>query len=109
MVATLARASVDGAVLVAAVWVISRLLRLSPATRTVLWWCAAAKFVLALVWTTPIAIPVLPAATTVRQEAGAAGARARVADVGAPNRGCQRPRASRSLPPRPNPGSVRHS
>ena len=69
MVATLARASVDGAVLVAAVWVISRLLRLSPATRTVLWWCAAAKFVLALVWTTPIAIPVLPAATAVRQEA----------------------------------------
>jgi len=68
MVATLARASVDGAVLVAAVWVISRLLSLSPATRTVLWWCAAAKFVLALIWTTPIAIPVLPAPATVRVE-----------------------------------------
>ena len=61
MVSTLARASLDGAILVVAVWVLSRLLRLTPATRTLLWWCAAAKFVVALAWTTPIAIPVLPA------------------------------------------------
>ena len=60
MVSTLARASMDGAILVAAVWVLSRILRLTPATRTMLWWCAAAKFVVALAWTTPIAIPVLP-------------------------------------------------
>ena len=65
MVSTLARASIDGAILVAAVWVLSRILRLTPATRTMLWWCAAAKFVVALAWTTPIAIPVLPAETTV--------------------------------------------
>jgi beta-lactamase regulating signal transducer with metallopeptidase domain len=69
MVATLARASVDGGLIVAVVWILSRLLHLSPATRTVLWWCAAAKFVLALFWTTPITIPVLPAATIARQEA----------------------------------------
>jgi bla regulator protein blaR1 len=61
----LARASMDGAILVAAVWVLSRVLRLTPATRTILWWCAAAKFVVALGWTTPIAIPVLPAETTI--------------------------------------------
>jgi beta-lactamase regulating signal transducer with metallopeptidase domain/flagellar biosynthesis chaperone FliJ len=67
MVSTLARASIDGAMLVAAVWILSRLLRLSPATRTMLWWCAAAKFVVALAWTTPIAIPVLPAETPVVQ------------------------------------------
>lgn len=65
MVSMLARASMDGAILVAAVWVLSRILRLTPATRTVLWWCAAAKFVVALAWTTPIAIPVLPAETAI--------------------------------------------
>ncbi len=60
MIATLARASVEGAILVTLVWLLARLLRLSPATRTVLWWCAAAKFVIALVWTAPLEIPVLP-------------------------------------------------
>jgi beta-lactamase regulating signal transducer with metallopeptidase domain len=61
MVSSLARASIDGAILVGVIWVLSRLLRLSPATRTMLWWCAAAKFVVALLWTTPIPIPILPA------------------------------------------------
>jgi bla regulator protein BlaR1 len=61
MMSTLLRASIDGAVMVAAIWLVTRLLSLSPATRTVLWWCAAAKFVLALAWTTPIAVPLLPA------------------------------------------------
>ena len=61
MVSTLARASIDGAILVAIIWAVARLLRLPPATRTVLWWCAAAKFVVALAWTTPIPIPILPA------------------------------------------------
>ena len=65
MMSMLARASMDGAILVAAVWVLSRVLRLTPATRTMLWWCAAAKFVVALAWTTPIAIPVLPAETAI--------------------------------------------
>jgi len=63
MVSTLARASMDGAILVVAIWVLSRLVRLTPATRTILWWCAAAKFVVALAWTTPIAIPILPGPT----------------------------------------------
>jgi bla regulator protein BlaR1 len=61
MMWTLARASYDGALIVGAVWLLTRLIRLSPATRTVLWWCAAAKFLLALVWTTPLELPVLPA------------------------------------------------
>ena len=62
MVFTLARASMDGALLVvaiwAAIWLLDRVLLLSPATRAMLWWCAAAKFVVALTWTTPIAIPI---------------------------------------------------
>jgi bla regulator protein blaR1 len=61
MMSTLARASIDGAIIVAAIWIVTRLLRLSPATRAVLWWCAAAKFVLALAWTTPVTLPILPA------------------------------------------------
>lgn len=58
----LARASLDGAVLVCLIWALSRALpALSPAARTTLWWCAAAKFVVGLAWTTPILLPVLPA------------------------------------------------
>ncbi len=61
MLTTLARASVDGAILVAVVWALCRMLpRLSAGTRTLLWWCAAAKFVVSLTWTTPVQIPVLP-------------------------------------------------
>jgi len=60
MIATLARASVEGALLVVVVWLLARVLRVSPATRTVLWWCAAAKFLIAFMWTAPIEIPVLP-------------------------------------------------
>jgi beta-lactamase regulating signal transducer with metallopeptidase domain len=60
---TLLLASIDGALVVAAVWILTRALALTPATRTFLWWCAAAKFVLALAWTTPILIPILPPAT----------------------------------------------
>ena len=61
MMWTLLRASLEGSLVVAAIWALSRALTLAPATRTLLWWCAAAKFVLALVWTAPIAIPILPA------------------------------------------------
>ena len=65
MVFTLARASMDGALLVVAIWaaicLLDRVLLLSPATRAMLWWCAAAKFVVALTWTTPVTIPILPA------------------------------------------------
>jgi beta-lactamase regulating signal transducer with metallopeptidase domain len=62
MMSTLLSASIDGAVLVAIVWAVTHVVRLSPAIRTVLWWCVAAKFVLALAWPTPITIPILPAA-----------------------------------------------
>ena len=64
MLAVLARASLEGAVVAALVWIAIRCLpRLSPATRAALWWCAAAKFLLALVWVTPVELPVLPART----------------------------------------------
>ena len=73
MVTTILRASVDGAILVALVWLVTRALpgtrgtlgtlapRLSPATKTILWWCASAKFLIALTWSTPIPVPILPA------------------------------------------------
>ena len=62
MLPSLLRASSDGALIVAAVWLITRGVRsLSPAARTVLWWIAAAKFIVALVWITPVALPILPA------------------------------------------------
>jgi beta-lactamase regulating signal transducer with metallopeptidase domain len=63
MLDTLVRASLEGAILVAVVWAATRLLpTLSPAARTLLWWCAAAKFVIALVWVAPVSLPILPAA-----------------------------------------------
>ncbi len=62
MLAVLARASLEGAIVAALVWIAIRWLpRLSPATRAALWWCAAAKFLLALVWVTPVELRVLPA------------------------------------------------
>ena len=75
MLEILLRASLEGAILVGAVWALCRFVpRLSPATRTALWWCVAAKFVLALVWTTPVDIPILPPSAASAQEARAAGA-----------------------------------
>ncbi|HJR61578.1 MAG TPA: M56 family metallopeptidase [Vicinamibacterales bacterium] len=62
MLEILARASVGGAVVVCGVWIVNRALpHLSPSARATLWWCAAAKFVVALAWITPVALPVLPA------------------------------------------------
>ena len=62
MLETLARASIDGACLVCAIWIISRALpRLPAAAKAMLWWCAAAKVVVALAWVTPVTVPVLPA------------------------------------------------
>jgi bla regulator protein BlaR1 len=63
MLSLLARASLEGAVLAAGVWLACRALpRMSPGVRALLWWCVAAKFVVALVWLTPIEVPVLPRA-----------------------------------------------
>ncbi len=62
MLAVLARASLEGAIVAALVWTVIRWLpRLSPATRAALWWCVAAKFLVALVWVTPVELRVLPA------------------------------------------------
>ncbi len=90
---TLARASLEGALVVAAIWALSRALTLAPATRTLLWWCAAAKFVLALVWTAPIAIPILPAfGESLSPSAAVHGARA--VDASAASRSGQGRRAA---------------
>ena len=61
MLDLLLRATIESAVLVAAIWCVNRALpRLTPAARATLWWCAAAKFVVALTWWHPIPLPVLP-------------------------------------------------
>ena len=63
MLPLLLRASIDGAIAVAVAWLLCRTIpRLTAATRAWLWWLAAAKFVVALVWTAPILLPVLPPA-----------------------------------------------
>ncbi|MBA2304057.1 MAG: hypothetical protein H0W08_15685 [Acidobacteria bacterium] len=60
MIDILARASVDGGLIVGVVWIINHAVRLSPAARATLWWCAAAKFVMTLAWVTPVGVPILP-------------------------------------------------
>lgn len=73
MLPLLARASLEGALLAAGVWIICRALpRLSPAVRAALWWCVAAKFVVALLWLSPIGVPVL-APSAVHAPIGASG------------------------------------
>jgi beta-lactamase regulating signal transducer with metallopeptidase domain len=63
MIDALWRASVNGAVAVVVVWAISRLFghRLPARARTWLWWCAAARFLVALVWQSPLELRLLPA------------------------------------------------
>ena len=62
MLDTLVRASIDGAIFAALVWILSRTVSCLPAAaKAFLWWCVAAKFVVALVWTTPVSVPLLPA------------------------------------------------
>lgn len=56
----LIRASLTGTVAVGAIWLVGRLLPLSPSVRATLWWCASLKFVLTLVWTAPVVLPLLP-------------------------------------------------
>jgi beta-lactamase regulating signal transducer with metallopeptidase domain len=64
MLSLLLRASIEGAVLAAGVWLVCRALpRMSPGVRAFLWWCVAAKFVVALVWLRPVGVPVLPRAS----------------------------------------------
>ena len=62
MLDLLSRAAAGGALFAALVWILIRMVpQLSPATRAVLWWIAAAKFVIALSWITPVPLKVLPA------------------------------------------------
>ncbi len=54
-------ASIAGIVVPLFVWTVCRFARtLSPSTRCVLWWLAALKLVVALVWIEPIVLRVLP-------------------------------------------------
>jgi beta-lactamase regulating signal transducer with metallopeptidase domain len=63
MLSRLLEASIGGGIAVAIVWLLCRAVpRLSAATRTWLWWLAAARFIVLLVWTAPIPLPVLPPA-----------------------------------------------
>ncbi len=63
MLPLLVRASLEGAVLAACVWLVCRVVpRMSPGVRALLWWCVAAKFVVALAGLSPIGVPVLPRA-----------------------------------------------
>lgn len=60
--ASLTRASVQGGVALLLVWAIGRALpRLSPGARCWLWRLAFLKMLLALVWTVPLDVPLLPA------------------------------------------------
>ena len=94
MLAVLARASLEGAVVAALVWTVIRWLpRLSPATRAALWWCAAAKFLLALVWVTPVELRVLPP----RAEAPGALSRLSAAASGSIEPGTQVPATAQSM------------
>jgi bla regulator protein blaR1 len=58
----LGRASLQGAAVIAAVWLVCRLVpRLPASLRCGLWWLACAKLVLGLVWAEPVRLAVLPA------------------------------------------------
>jgi bla regulator protein BlaR1 len=59
----LVRASLHGAVAIAAVWLVCRLFPSLPAAlRCGLWWLACLKLLVALVWVEPIPLAILPAA-----------------------------------------------
>jgi beta-lactamase regulating signal transducer with metallopeptidase domain len=58
----LVQASLQGAAVVAAVWLLCRLIpRLPAAVRCSLWWLVCAKLALGLVWTAPVRLALLPA------------------------------------------------
>ncbi len=63
LLAQLARASLAGGVLAAAVWCLVRLApRVPAAWRCALWCAVSLKLVVALIWTAPVELPLLPAA-----------------------------------------------
>jgi beta-lactamase regulating signal transducer with metallopeptidase domain len=62
LLAAIGRASLHGAVAIAAVWTVCRLFpRLPASLRCGLWWLACLKLLVALVWVEPIPLAVLPA------------------------------------------------
>lgn len=62
MTSQLVQASLSGAMAVAVVWGLCRLMpRLTASVKAWLWCAAAAKFLVTLVWSMPLQIPVLPA------------------------------------------------
>ena len=62
MIETLLRASLEGAVLAVAVWLLLRVIpRMSPAVKATLWWCVAAKFVIALLPIGKLELAIIPA------------------------------------------------
>ena len=62
MIDLLVRVSAEAAVLVCAIWILLRALPgLPPATKALLWWCAAARVIVSLVWGQPIELRLLPA------------------------------------------------
>ncbi len=66
MPAILGRASLEGGVLIVAIWAFSRLFpRLPAAFRTWLWWLACLRLVVSLVGVAPLRLPLLPAAPVV--------------------------------------------
>lgn len=55
--------SVQVTLLVAAVWLLCRVVpRISARTRTVLWWLVALQLVVGVLWSSPLRLPLLPAA-----------------------------------------------
>ncbi|ATE71352.1 M56 family metallopeptidase [Lysobacter capsici] len=54
-------AGLQSLLVVAAVWLLCRYLRLSAALRCWLWWCAALQLLLGALWPTPLSLPLLPA------------------------------------------------
>jgi beta-lactamase regulating signal transducer with metallopeptidase domain len=57
-------ASVQSTILVAVVWALCRFVpRLSAATRCWLWWLVALQLLVGLAWSSPMALPLLPAET----------------------------------------------
>lgn len=54
-------AGLQSVLVVAAVWLLCRYLRLSAALRCWLWWCAALQLLLGALWPAPLSLPLLPA------------------------------------------------
>lgn len=62
MIDLLVRVSLEAAVLVCAIWIVLRLLPgLPPGAKALLWWCAAARVIVSLLWAQPIELHILPA------------------------------------------------